>query len=73
VEATRLMADAALAPLRIGVDAYEVGVRLATDFQLGVARAVRIEPVRSVAAACADLTRDIGAAQLSAVRWFLDS
>jgi hypothetical protein len=73
MDATRLMADAALAPLRICVDAYEVGLRLATDFQLNVARAARVEPVRSLAATCAELTRDIGAAQLSVVRWFLDS
>jgi hypothetical protein len=28
--------------------------------------------VRSVLASCADLTRDIGATQLSSVRWILD-
>lgn len=73
MEAARLVPDAALAPLRVCVDAYEVAIRIATDLQLSVARAVRIEPVRSLAATCADLTRDIGAAQLSTVRWFLDA
>ena len=73
MEPTRLVPDAALAPLRACVDAYEVAIELATDFQLAVARAARIEPVRSLASTCADLTRDIGAAQLSTVRWFLDA
>jgi hypothetical protein len=72
-EVTRVVLDAVLAPSRLCVDAYEVGIRIATDLQLSVARAVRIEPVRSLAATCADLTRDIGAAQLSTVRWFLDA
>ena len=45
---------------------------VATDLQLTVAKAVRLEPVRSLAATCANLTRDIGATQLSAARWFLD-
>ena len=42
------------------------------DLQLTVAKTVRLEPVRSFAATCADVTRDIGAAQLSTARWFLD-
>jgi hypothetical protein len=54
------------------VDAYEAGIGAAADAQLTVARVVRIEPVRSLAVASAGLTRDVGAAQLSAVRWFLD-
>ena len=36
------------------------------------ARAIDVEPVRSVLASCADLTRDIGATHLSSVRWILD-
>lgn len=58
--------------IRVCIDAYEAGIRIATDAQLTVAKVVRLEPVRSIAATCANLTRDIGAAQLSAVRWFLD-
>jgi hypothetical protein len=54
------------------VDAYETGIGIAADVQLTVARVVRLDPVRSLAVASAELTRDIGAAQLSAARWFLD-
>jgi hypothetical protein len=54
------------------VDAYEAAVRAATDGQLNVARALAVEPARSVLASCADLTRDIGATHLSSVRWILD-
>jgi hypothetical protein len=54
------------------VDAYEAAIRAATDVQLNAARAIAIEPARSVLASCADLTRDIGATQLSSVRWILD-
>ena len=58
--------------VRFFVDAYETGVRITADAQLTVARVVRLEPVRSLALTSAGLTRDIGAAQLSAARWFLD-
>jgi hypothetical protein len=58
--------------IRVCIDAYEASIRIATDVQLTVANFVRFEPVRSIATTCANLTRDIGAAQLSAVRWFLD-
>jgi hypothetical protein len=58
--------------LRFLVDAYETGIGIAADVQLTVARVVRMDPVRSLAVASAELTRDIGAAQLSAARWFLD-
>ena len=54
------------------VDAYEAAVRAATDVQLSTARAIAIEPARCVLASCADLTRDIGATQLSSARWILD-
>jgi hypothetical protein len=54
------------------VDAYEAAVRAVTDAQLGAARAIDVEPMRSVLAACAHLTRDIGAAHLSSARWILD-
>jgi hypothetical protein len=58
--------------VRFVVDAYEAGIGIAADLQLTVARVVRLEPVRSLALTSAGLTRDIGAAQLSAARWFLD-
>jgi hypothetical protein len=70
---TRVVMDAPLAAARACIDAYEAGIRIATDAQLTVARTVRLEPIRSVAATCANLTRDIGATQLSAARWFLDA
>ena len=54
------------------IDAYEVSIRAATDLQLTIARVVANEPVRSFAATCADLTRDIGATQVSSARWILD-
>ena len=74
-ELTRVVLDAALVPwggVRVCIDAYEASVRFVTDFQLSVARTVRLEPIRSLAATCANVTRDVGAAQLSAARWFLD-
>jgi len=54
------------------VDAYEAAVRAVTDAQLRAARAIEVEPMRSVLASCAQLTRDIGATHLSSARWFLD-
>ena len=54
------------------LDAYEAAIRAATDAQLNAARAIAVEPARSVLASCADLTRDIGATHLSSVRWILD-
>jgi hypothetical protein len=72
-EIARGMLEAALGPARFGVDAYEVGIRMAADLQLGIARTVRTEPVRTLAASSANLTRDLGAAQLSTLRWFLDA
>ena len=54
------------------MDAYEAAIRAATDVQLNAARVIAVEPVRSVLASCADLTRDIGATHLSSARWMLD-
>jgi hypothetical protein len=54
------------------LDRYEAGVRLATNLQLTFAKVVHVEPVRTVASTLAGVTRDVGAAQLSAARWFLD-
>jgi len=55
------------------IDAYEAGIRAATDAHLTVARVIELEPVRSFAATWADLTRDIGATQVSSARWMLDA
>jgi hypothetical protein len=54
------------------VDAYEAAIRTATDTQLHAARMVDSGPMRTMLASCADMTRDIGATQLSTVRWLLD-
>ena len=72
---TRFVVNAALAPwggAQTWLDRYETGIRLATNLQLSVAKVVTVEPVRSVASVCAGVTRDVGAAQLSIARWFLD-
>jgi hypothetical protein len=54
------------------VDAYESAIRATTDAQLDVARGIPLEPLRAFVASCANMTRDIGATQLSSVRWMLD-
>jgi hypothetical protein len=54
------------------IDAYEDGIRALTELPLTVAQVVGLEPARSVAATWADLARDIGATQVSSVRWLLD-
>ena len=75
-EAARVVIDAALAPwggAQLCIDAYETMVRAASDMHMTVARAVAVEPLRSIAGTCAGLTRDIGATQVSAARWFLDA
>ena len=54
------------------LDAYETALRAVMDVQLNAASAIDLEPVRSALASSAHLTRDIGAAQLSALRWILD-
>lgn len=54
------------------VDAYESAIRATSDAQLDVARGIPLEPLQAVIAAWANMTRDIGATQLSGVRWMLD-
>jgi hypothetical protein len=54
------------------VDAYEAGLRVATDLQRRFAGAVNAEPLHSLATASADLTRDVGAVVASRARWLLD-
>jgi hypothetical protein len=55
-----------------GIDAYESGIRALTELQWTVARVIGFEPVRSTVVRWADLTRDIGATQVSRARWLLD-
>ena len=54
------------------IDAYEGAVRSAAQAQLNVAQAVPFPPARAIVARCADLTRDLGAVQVSTARWVLD-
>jgi hypothetical protein len=54
------------------LDAYETAVRAVMDAQLNAARLIHVEPARSVLASTAHMTRDVGAAHLSAARWILD-
>jgi hypothetical protein len=54
------------------IDAYEAGVRAATEAQMTFAEVIQLEPVRFIATSCADLTRDLGATQVSSARWLLD-
>jgi hypothetical protein len=54
------------------LDAWEATIRAVTDAQCSAARMIGVDPFRSFIASWADLTRDVGAAQLSTVRWILD-
>jgi hypothetical protein len=71
----RVAANAALVPwggsLAV-LDRYEAGIRMATNLQLSFAKTVRVAPLRTIASTSAGVTRDLGAAQLSVARWFLD-
>jgi hypothetical protein len=55
------------------IDGYETAIRALTELQWSVARVIDLEPVRTLAVGCADLTRDIGATQVSRARWLLDA
>ena len=73
--AARHLVETALSPwggAAACIDAYEVAVRSAAEAQVGVARALPLQPARSIAALTADLTRDLGAVQISTARWILD-
>ena len=55
------------------IDAYDGGIRATSDGLRAVARAVDVDPLRTVVAMSADAVRDIGAAQVSFARWLLDA
>jgi hypothetical protein len=59
--------------LEAAVNAYEDMIRRSCDLQRTLAQALPFEPARSVLNTSADLTRDIGAVQVSGARWLLDS
>jgi hypothetical protein len=68
--AERRVVELAVAPC---IDAYESGVGTVAGSLRAVARIAGVEPVRTVAAAAAEVIRDVGAAQVSALRWLLDA
>ena len=76
VDVTRVAVNAALAPwggTHACLDRYETAIRLAANLQLTAAKVVRVEPIGWLASTSAGVTRDLGAAQLSLARWFLDA
>ena len=75
VDAARHLVQTAFGPwggAAAWVDAYEAAIRSGSDAQVALAHAVHAQPARSLAAMSADLTRDVGAVQVSAARWILD-
>jgi hypothetical protein len=59
--------------LEAAVNAYEDVIRRSSDLQRALAHRLPFEPARLLLNTTADLTRDIGAVQLSGARWLLDS
>jgi hypothetical protein len=59
--------------LEAAVNAYEDVIRRSCDLQRALARTLPFEPARSVLNSTADLTRDIGAVQVSGARWLFES
>ena len=59
--------------LEAAVNAYEDVIRRSCDLQRALAHALPSGPARALLNTTADLTRDIGAVQLSGARWLLDS
>src|ERR687897_477692 len=53
------------------LNAYEDVIRRSCELQRACANTLPFEPARSILDTTADLTRDIAAMQLSAVRWLL--
>jgi hypothetical protein len=54
------------------LDIYEAATRAVTELEWLLARSVVHEPIGSIAQACAEMTRDATAIQLSTARWILD-
>ena len=59
--------------IEAAIDAYEQAIRRSSDAQGRLAERVPFQPARALLRISADLTRDIGAAQLSGARWLLDA
>lgn len=76
LHAARQLVESALGPWggpAQVIDAYEAAIRAMAEAQLSLARVIEVQPVRSIAALCADFTRDVGAVQVSGARWVLDA
>ncbi|HLJ02123.1 MAG TPA: hypothetical protein VKT31_01710 [Solirubrobacteraceae bacterium] len=54
------------------LDTYEAAARAVSELEWTLARSARFEPLSTLAATCADITRDATAVQLSTARWLLD-
>jgi hypothetical protein len=54
------------------LDGYEAAIRALCELEWALARVAGWEPLTSFAEACASLTRDAAAVQLSTARWCLD-
>ena len=69
------LAAARLVPRAIAgatADTYEAAIRSITDLERIVARTTTYEPLGVLAAALADLTRDVTTTRRSTIRWILD-
>jgi hypothetical protein len=54
------------------IDAYEAATRATAEAQLAFARTLEPQPAREIGVLLADMTRDVGAVQVSTARWLLD-
>jgi hypothetical protein len=75
VRAARQLMETALGPWggsAACIEAYEAAIRSTAEAQVTAAHAIDVQPARTIVAMCADLTRDVGAVQVSAARWLLD-
>ena len=75
VHGARQLVETALGPwggAAAYIDAYEAAIRSAAEAHATAARAAHLPPARSIAALFANLTRDVGAVQVSTARWILD-
>jgi hypothetical protein len=76
VHAARQLVETVLGPwggAAACIDAYESAVRSAAQAQVNAAQALHLHPARSIVSLCAELTRDVGAIQISTARWILDA
>jgi hypothetical protein len=64
--------ETACALMAASLDTYEAAARAVSELEWALARNAGFEPLSSLAAACADVTRDATAVQLSTARWLLD-